>query len=33
MAIEKNLPGGHRVRTPLGLGLMAWAAAIVVTHA
>ena len=33
MAVEKNLPGGHRVRTPLGLGLIAWAAAIVVAHA
>ena len=33
MAVEKNLPGGHRVRTPVGLGLIAWAAAIVVAHA
>jgi predicted metal-binding membrane protein len=33
MAVEKNLPGGHRVRTPVGLGLVAWAAAIVVAHA
>ena len=33
MAIEKNLPGGQRVRTPVGLGLMAWAGAIVVSHA
>ena len=33
MAVEKNLPGGHRVRTPVGLGLMAWAAAIVVANA
>jgi len=33
MAAEKNLPGGHRVRTPLGVGLVAWAGAIVVAHA
>jgi hypothetical protein len=33
MAVEKNLPGGHRVRTPLGLGLMGWAAAIALAHA
>lgn len=32
MAIEKNLPGGHRIRTPLGLGLLGWSAAIVVSH-
>jgi predicted metal-binding membrane protein len=25
MAMEKNLPGGRRLRTPLGLGLIAWA--------
>lgn len=33
MAVEKNLPGGHRIRTPLGLGLLAWSAAIVLAHA
>ena len=33
MAVEKNLPGGHRVRTPVGLGLIAWAGAIVGAHA
>ncbi|MEO8487948.1 MAG: DUF2182 domain-containing protein [Betaproteobacteria bacterium] len=33
MAVEKNIPGGHRVRTPVGLGLLAWSAAIVVAHA
>lgn len=33
MAAEKNLPGGSRIRTPLGLGLLAWAAAIVVANA
>lgn len=32
MAVEKNLPGGHRVRTPVGIGLLAWAAAIVAAH-
>ncbi|HQU48663.1 MAG TPA: DUF2182 domain-containing protein [Casimicrobiaceae bacterium] len=33
MAVEKNLPGGQAIRTPLGLGLLAWAGAIVVAHA
>ena len=32
MAAEKNLRGGRRLRTPLGAGLVAWAAAIVATH-
>ncbi len=29
MAIEKNLPWGRRLSTPLGLGLLAWGLAIV----
>ena len=29
MAAEKNLPWGRRLRTPLGLALLAWAGAIV----
>jgi predicted metal-binding membrane protein len=33
MAAEKNLPWGRRLRTPLGLGLIAWSAAIVAIHA
>jgi len=33
LAAEKNLPGGHRVRTPFGIGLLAWAGAIVIVHA
>jgi len=33
LAAEKNVPGGHRVWTPLGVGLLAWAGAIVVAHA
>lgn len=33
MAVEKNLPGGQAIRAPLGLGLLAWAGAIVVAHA
>ena len=33
MAAEKNLPWGRRLRTPLGVGLIAWAAAIVVVNA
>ena len=33
MAAEKNLPWGRRLRTPLGLGLLAWAAALVATNA
>jgi predicted metal-binding membrane protein len=32
MAAEKNLPGGRRLRTPLGLALLGWAAAIVLSH-
>jgi predicted metal-binding membrane protein len=33
MAAEKNLPGGRRLRTPLGLGLIGWAGAIVIVNA
>jgi predicted metal-binding membrane protein len=33
MAAEKNLPAGPRLRTPLGLGLLAWAAAIALARA
>jgi predicted metal-binding membrane protein len=33
MAAEKNLPGGKRLRTPLGLGLLGWAGAIVLANA
>jgi predicted metal-binding membrane protein len=33
MAAEKNLPWGRRLRTPLGLGLLGWSAAIVATNA
>ena len=33
MAAEKNLPWGRRLRAPLGLGLIGWAAAIVLTNA
>jgi predicted metal-binding membrane protein len=33
MAAEKNLSWGRRLRTPLGLGLIGWAAAIVLTNA
>lgn len=33
MAAEKNLPGGRRLRTPLGAGLLAWAGAIALAHA
>ncbi|HZV93723.1 MAG TPA: DUF2182 domain-containing protein [Caldimonas sp.] len=32
MAAEKNLPWGARLRTPLGVGLLAWAAAIAVAN-
>jgi predicted metal-binding membrane protein len=32
MAAEKNLPGGQRLRTPLGVGLLAWAAGIVAVN-
>ena len=33
MAIEKNAPWGRRLSTPLGVALLAWAAALVVSHA
>jgi predicted metal-binding membrane protein len=33
MAAEKNLPWGRRLRTPLGLGLLGWAGAVVVVNA
>lgn len=33
MAAEKNLAGGRRLRTPLGLGLIGWAGAIVIVNA
>ena len=33
MAAEKNLPWGRRLRAPLGVGLIGWAAAIVLTNA
>jgi len=33
MAAEKNLPWGRRLRAPLGLGLIGWAAAIVLANA
>ena len=32
MAAEKNLRGGERLRTPLGVGLLAWAAGVVLVH-
>ena len=32
MAIEKNLPGGERLRLPIGLGLLGGAAAVLVAH-
>jgi predicted metal-binding membrane protein len=32
MAAEKNLPWGRRLRTPLGVGLLGWSAAIVAAH-
>ncbi len=32
MAAEKNLSWGRRLRTPLGLGLIGWAAGIVLTN-
>lgn len=32
MAAEKNLPGGRRLRTPLGLALLGWAAGIVLLN-
>jgi predicted metal-binding membrane protein len=33
MAVEKNLPWGRRLSTPLGVALLAWAALLVVTRA
>jgi len=33
MAAEKNLPWGRRLATPVGIGLLGWAGAIVVAHA
>jgi predicted metal-binding membrane protein len=33
MAIEKNLPWGERLRAPLGIALLTWAAIVVATHA
>ena len=33
MAAEKNLPWGRRLRTPLGLGLLGWAGALVLANA
>ncbi len=32
MAIEKNMSGGRRVSTPLGVGLLAWGFAIVAAN-
>ena len=32
MAAEKNLSWGRRLRTPLGIGLVAWALALVLTN-
>ena len=32
MAAEKNLRWGKRLRTPLGLGLIAWAGILVVAN-
>jgi predicted metal-binding membrane protein len=33
MAAEKNLPIGHHLRTPVGVGLLGWAGAIVLANA
>jgi predicted metal-binding membrane protein len=33
MAVEKNFRWGHRLSTPLGIALLAWAGALVVVHA
>jgi predicted metal-binding membrane protein len=33
MAAEKNLPWGRRLATPVGVGLLGWAGAIVLAHA
>jgi predicted metal-binding membrane protein len=32
MAIEKNMPWGRRLSTPLGIALLAWSAAVVLEH-
>jgi predicted metal-binding membrane protein len=32
MAAEKNLAWGRKLRTPLGLGLIAWSGLLVVTN-
>ena len=32
MSAEKNLPSGRRLRTPLGLGLIGWAGAIMIVN-
>ena len=32
MAAEKNLPGGARLRLPIGLGLLGGALLILITH-
>jgi predicted metal-binding membrane protein len=32
MAAEKNMPWGRRLRTPLGVALLAWAAVIALAH-
>ena len=32
MAIEKNLPWGRRLSTPLGIGLLLWGGLIVLDH-
>jgi predicted metal-binding membrane protein len=32
MAAEKNLTWGARLRTPLGVGLLVWAAALALAH-
>ena len=33
MAIEKNFSCGHRLSTPLGVALLAWAMVLVSVHA
>jgi predicted metal-binding membrane protein len=33
MAMEKNLPWGHRLSAPLGFALLAWAIFLVAMHA
>ena len=32
MAIEKNVPWGHRLSAPLGVALLAWSLVLVITH-